>query len=138
MRLILSSRDFGGEASHRVILRQLPKPPQTCQTLFIPNEKTTHERIAGGLYHARLQKYGFDPALVTVFDETVDEDYYASLPLDLIYITATATHSRRWTSCEKAALTHHRESCPARRYLCRRQRRRAYRVDGHCLCARGR
>lgn len=90
MRLILSSRDFGGDASRRVILRQLSKPLQACRTLFVPNERATHERIAGGLYHARLQKYGFDPALVAVFDETVNVDY-ASLPLDLIYISGGNT-----------------------------------------------
>ena len=90
MRLILSSRDFGGEASRSVILRQLSKPLQTCRTLFVPNEKATHERIAGGLYHARLEKFGFDPALVTVFDEASDTDY-ASLPLDLIYISGGNT-----------------------------------------------
>ena len=90
MRLILSSRDFGGDASRRVILRQLSKPLHACRTLFIPNEKATHARIAGGLYHARLQKYGFDPALVTVFDETANADY-ESLPLDLIYISGGNT-----------------------------------------------
>ena len=90
MRLILSSRDFGSEASRRIILRQLPKPLHACWTLFIPNEKATRERIAGGLYHARLQKYGFNPALVTIFDETANVDY-AFLPLDLIYISGGNT-----------------------------------------------
>lgn len=90
MRLILSSRDFGGEASRRVILRQLSKPLHACRTLFIPNERATHARIAGGLYRARLQQYGFNPALVTVFDETANVDY-ASLPLDLIYISGGNT-----------------------------------------------
>ena len=90
MRLILSSRDFGGKASRRVIFRQMPKPLQACRTLFAPNERATHERIAGGLYHARLQKLGFDPALATVFDEASDVDC-ASLPLDLIYISGGNT-----------------------------------------------
>ncbi len=90
MRLILSSRDFGGEASRRVILRQIPKPLQACRALFVPNERATHERIAGGLYHARLKKYGFNPALVTVFDEASDVDC-AFLPLDLIYISGGNT-----------------------------------------------
>ena len=89
MRLILSSRDFGGDASRSAILRQLSKPLHACRTLFVPNERATHERIAGGLYHARLQKYGFNPALVAVFDEASDTDY-ASLPLDLIYISGSA------------------------------------------------
>ncbi len=38
-----------------------------------------------------MQQYGFNPALVTVFDETVSADYYASLPLDLIYISGGNT-----------------------------------------------
>ena len=90
MRLILSSRDFGGDASRSAILRQLSKPLHACRTLFVPNERATHERIAGRLYHARLQKYGFNPALVAVFDEASDTDY-ASLPLDLIYISGGNT-----------------------------------------------
>ena len=90
MRLILSSRDFGGDASRSAILRQLSKPLHACRTLFVPNERATHERIAGGLYHARLQKYGFNPALVAVFDEASDTGY-ASLPLDLIYISGGNT-----------------------------------------------
>ena len=45
------------------------------------------ERQAGV---GKLTKYGFDPTLVTVFDEASDVDC-ASLPLDLIYISGGNT-----------------------------------------------
>jgi len=88
--LLLSSCDFRNEKAEDVILQHLPKAIGDCRVLFIPNEKATHESIANGKYHRRLEEFGFCADNVTVFDHTCP-DAFRDLDIDLIYISGGNT-----------------------------------------------
>ena len=88
--LILSSCDFRNEKAKTVILEHLPKPIDNCRVLFIPNENATHESIAGGKYHRRLEEFGFQADNLTVFDHTCP-DVFRNLDIDAIYISGGNT-----------------------------------------------
>ena len=90
MKLILSSCDFRNETSQRFILDHLPKPVSECRLLFIPNEKSTPDKVKCGKYHARLAELGFTPSLVHVLDY---ENFAPCLNLDIdvLYISGGNT-----------------------------------------------
>lgn len=90
MKLILSSCDFRNENSRQVILDNLPKPIAECRLLFIPNEKSTPDRVASGKYHARMAELGFTPALVHVLDYA-DPAPCRSLDIDVLYVSGGNT-----------------------------------------------
>ena len=90
MHLILSSRDFSGEASRQVILDHLGMPLSQCRVLFIPNEKATSEKIRSGKYHKRLHDYGFSTENITVFDPN-HADEFRALDIDAIYVSGGNT-----------------------------------------------
>ncbi len=90
MRLILSSRDFRGEASRACILRNLPRPIAECRVLFIPNEKATAESIASGRYHSRLAEFGFSREMVTVYNPARAGEFFG-LAIDVIYVSGGNT-----------------------------------------------
>ncbi len=88
--LILSSCDFRGDNAKHIIIDNLPKAIDDCRVLFIPNEKATHESIASGKYHRRLEEFGFCADNVTVFDHTCPDEF-RDLDIDLIYISGGNT-----------------------------------------------
>lgn len=86
MKLILSSCDFRNEHSRRFILNNLPKPIAECRLLFIPNEKSTPDKVASGKYHARMAEFGFTPSLVHVLDYA-NSASCMGLDIDVLYIS---------------------------------------------------
>ncbi len=58
--------------------------------LYLPNEKATAERIASGIYTARVASFGFSAEAVTVFDDTVPERFLGLQP-DVIYVSGGNT-----------------------------------------------
>ena len=90
MKLILSSCDFRNERSRQFILDNLPKPIAECRLLFIPNEKSTSDKVSSGKYHARMAELGFDPALVRVLDYA-DPAPSVGLDIDVLYISGGNT-----------------------------------------------
>ncbi len=90
MKLILSSCDFRNERSRQVILENLPKPIEKCRLLFIPNEKSTPDKVASGQYHARMVELGFTPSLVHVLDYA-DPAPCFGLDIDVLYISGGNT-----------------------------------------------
>ena len=92
MKLILSSCDFRNENSRQVILDNLPKPLSECRLLFIPNEKSTSDKVANGKYHARMAEFGFSPTLVHVLDYA-DPAPCLGLTIDVLYISGGNTFS---------------------------------------------
>lgn len=90
MKLVLSSCDFLEAAPRRVILENLPKPPEDCRVLFIPNEHATPENLKNDMYNRRLRQKGFKRNNVCVFDHTRPRDFFG-LPLDLVYISGGNT-----------------------------------------------
>lgn len=90
MKLILSSCDFRNEHSQQFILDHLSKPIAECRLLFIPNEKTTADKVVSGKYHARMAEFGFTPALVHVLDYT-EPTPCLGLDIDVLYISGGNT-----------------------------------------------
>ena len=90
MKLILSSCDFRNERSRQFILDNLPKPIAECRLLFIPNEKSTPDKVASGKYHARMAEFGFTPALVHVLDYANPASCFG-LDIDVLYISGGNT-----------------------------------------------
>lgn len=90
MHLILSSCDFSNPVSEARILSRLDRPLEKYRVLFVPNERATHASIQSGKYHARLQRYGFAPERVLVFDED-DFSPCALSEIDMIYISGGNT-----------------------------------------------
>lgn len=90
MHLILSSCDFSHPLSRARILSRLERPLESYRVLFVPNERATHAAIQSGKYQSRLQKYGFAPECVSVFDE---HDFSPSVlrKIDMIYISGGNT-----------------------------------------------
>ncbi len=90
MKLILSSCDFRNETSKQVILDHLPKPIADCRLLFIPNEKSTPDKVASGKYHTRMAELGFTPSLVHVLDYE-NSAPCLNLDIDVLYISGGNT-----------------------------------------------
>lgn len=90
MKLILSSADFRNDLSAAVIREHLPKPIGECSLLFLPNEHARHDVIRSGKFHRRMAEFGFDPALVSVFDAKVP-DLTRNLHSDVLYISGGNT-----------------------------------------------
>ncbi|MBQ9151584.1 MAG: Type 1 glutamine amidotransferase-like domain-containing protein [Clostridia bacterium] len=90
MKLILSSCDFRNEHSRQFILDNLPKPIAECRLLFIPNEKSTSDKVVSGKYHARMAEFGFTPALVRVLDYTNPAPCFG-LDIDVLYVSGGNT-----------------------------------------------
>jgi len=90
MKLILSSCDFRNERSRRFILDNLPKPIAECRLLFIPNEKSTADKVVSGECHARMAELGFAPALVHVLDYANPASCFG-LDIDVLYISGDNT-----------------------------------------------
>ena len=90
MKLILSSCDFRNERSRQFIMDNLPKPIAECRLLFIPNEKSTSDKVASGKYHARMAELGFDPALVHVLDYVNPASCFG-LDIDVLYVSGGNT-----------------------------------------------
>lgn len=90
MKLILSSCDFRNEQSRNTIINNLDKPIEQCRILFFPNEKATPELIHSGMYHERMQEFGFSRELIHVFDYE-NPDMFSHLELDVIYISGGNT-----------------------------------------------
>ena len=90
MKLILSSCDFRNECSRQFILGNLPKPIAECRLLFIPNEKSTPDKVASGKYHARMAEFGFTPSFVHVLDY-VNPALCFGLDIDVLYISGGNT-----------------------------------------------
>ena len=90
MKLILSSSDFGNEESRKVIKDNLPCAINQCRLLFIPNEKATKEVIDGGIYHTRMEAFGFSRENVYVFDHNCP-DNFRDLDIDAIFISGGNT-----------------------------------------------
>ncbi len=90
MKLILSSADFRNGLSAAVIRDHLPKPIGECTLLFLPNEHARHDVIRSGKFHRRLAEFGFDPALVSVFDAKVP-DLTRGMHPDVVYISGGNT-----------------------------------------------
>lgn len=90
MKLILSSCDFRNETSRRFILDHLPKPLSECRLLFIPNEKSTPDKVKAGKYHTRMAEFGFTPTLVYVLDYA-DPAPCMNLDIDVLYISGGNT-----------------------------------------------
>ena len=92
MKLILSSCDFRNQQSLQTILDNLPKPIAECRLLFVPNEKSSPEKVSSGKYHARMAEFGFTSALVHVLDFT-DPSPCFGLDIDVLYISGGNTFS---------------------------------------------
>lgn len=90
MKLILSSCDFFNEESKRTITENLDKPISECKVLFIPNEKATEELILSGLYHRRVESFGFSYENIYVFNHN-DADSFRNLNIDCIYVSGGNT-----------------------------------------------
>ncbi len=90
MKLLLSSCDFRNENSARSILENLPKPIDKCKVLYFPNEKSNEELINSGMYHARLNEFGFLTENVYVFNYWTPEKFFG-LDIDVIYISGGNT-----------------------------------------------
>lgn len=86
MKLILSSQDFRNPFSRQVILDNLPKPLKQCRLLFIPNEKTTGEKIRRGKYALRMEEFGLVRENVLVFDHE-HPAVFLNLDVDAVYIS---------------------------------------------------
>lgn len=90
MKLVLSSCDFRNKTSRQVIFDNLPRPIAQCRLLFVPNEKSTSDKVKGGKYHDRMAEFGFTPALVRVLDYT-DPVACLDLDIDVLYISGGNT-----------------------------------------------
>lgn len=90
MKLILSSCDFKNAQSRQVILENLPKPLAECRLLFIPNEKSTSERLKSGIYSLRMRKHGFSGSNTLIFDPEC-ADRFRGLNIDLLYVSGGNT-----------------------------------------------
>ena len=92
MKLILSSTDFLNEKSKNKILNNLGISLENCKVLFIPNEKSTKEKINSGKYHKRLIDTGFSKNNIYIFDESRVEEFI-DLDINLIYVGGGNTFS---------------------------------------------
>ena len=90
MKLLLSSCDFRNENSARSIYENLPKPIDKCKVLYFPNEKSNEELINSGMYHARLNEFGFLTENVYVFNYWSPDKFFG-LDIDVIYISGGNT-----------------------------------------------
>ena len=90
MKLILSSCDFRNENSRRVILENLPKPIENCRLLFIPNEKQSPRKLKSGIYHERMENFGFSKENIAVFDYKHPDRFY-NLDIDVLFISGGNT-----------------------------------------------
>ena len=90
MKLILSSCDFRNEHSAECIYKNLPKAVDQCKVLFFPNEKSNCELIKSGMYHSRLEEFGFKAENIYVFNYW-EPNYFYSLEIDVIYISGGNT-----------------------------------------------
>lgn len=90
MKLILSSCDFKNENSRAVIIENLPKPIDKCRLLFIPNEKWSPKKFKSGIYHERMESYGFSKENIIVFDYK-HSDEFCNLDIDVLYISGGNT-----------------------------------------------
>ena len=90
MKLILSSCDFRNENSAKCIYNNLPKAVDKCKVLFFPNEKSNDELIKSGMYHSRLEEFGFKAKNVYVFNYW-EPDKFHGLKIDIIYISGGNT-----------------------------------------------
>ena len=90
MKLILSSCDFRKENSAKCIYNNIPKAVDKCKVLFFPNEKSNDELIKSGMYHSRLEEFGFKAKNVYVFNYW-EPDKFHGLKIDIIYISGGNT-----------------------------------------------
>ena len=90
MKLILSSCDFQNENSRQIIYENLPAPISLCRVLFVPNEKSTPERLKSGFYCRRLQAFGFSQENIIVFDPAAPS-HFCDLDIDVVYISGGNT-----------------------------------------------
>jgi len=92
MKIILSSTDFLNDKSKKKILKNLDKTIEECKVLFIPNEKSTIDKIKSGKYNKRLEETGFSKDNIYIFDEN-NINKFIDLDLDLIYVGGGNTFS---------------------------------------------
>ena len=90
MKLILSSCDFRNKHSAECIYKNLPKAVDQCKVLFFPNEKSNCELIKSGMYHSRLEEFGFKAENIYVFNYW-EPNYFYGLEIDVIYISGGNT-----------------------------------------------
>lgn len=90
MKLLLSSCDFRNENSARCIYENLGMPADKCKVLYFPNEKANEELINSGMYHSRLNEFGFLTENIYVFNYWSPEAYF-DLKVDVVYISGGNT-----------------------------------------------
>ncbi len=90
MKLILSSCDFRNEKSRNVIINNLPKPINECRLLFIPNEKQSPKKLKSGIYHDRMEEFGFKKENINIFDYKHSENF-CNMDIDVLYISGGNT-----------------------------------------------
>lgn len=90
MKLILSSCDFRNKFSAKSIYDNLNMPINECRVLYFPNEKSTEELILSGMYHSRLEEFGFISKNIFVFNYWCPEKFF-DLDIDAVYISGGNT-----------------------------------------------
>lgn len=90
MKLILSSCDFKNENSRKTIMENLPKPIEECRLLFIPNEKQSPKKLKSGIYHERMEEFGFIKENINIFDYKHSKKF-CDMDIDVLFISGGNT-----------------------------------------------
>lgn len=90
MKLFLTSTVFLNKEVTNKVFQNIDKPIKECKVLFIPNQKTTKEKLNSNKYLDRVIDWGFSPKNIHIFNK-YNPDLSRNLDIDIITISGGNT-----------------------------------------------